>query len=384
MGKVIKSISLLILLIPFGIKAIGTNGSTGAITPSGSSSGATCKSGSYWAGSVAKPPLEAVRITFYDTKGKQLGNTIDLWDKTYVYNNAKCDTSTPYKKCSVSTQFIEGTPSKIDYVNGVNTQLVKGPYSYYVDTRYDAKTDSPLIYTADGREKAFKAYFTNADNIQKIMAVAGVKNINAQTSAEYNIILEPVWKVTHCTSNAQGVYSVADFAKFFPDNNFTLNCKFPRSLRLSTTVTLYGKTYTAPAARTCKDVPKTNYTKAEQYSTLGVGMFLIYGDEVCKGNCAGNYYKIVYRTLDLGNPFLGIDGKGRTLSTESNWYGKQNTIDSQVYEKKPLYTVTLTPSKIKQIRSDNVSKNINYSNILAKYNEGATFSNSQFKKDFGL
>ena len=69
--------------------------------------------------------------------------------------------------------------------------------------------------------------------------------------------------------------------------------------------------------------------------------------------------KLVFRPIDLSNPFPGYDGTGRTPG--SNWTTddiKEYITDRQdVYTKEPLYTVTLTPTKIKEIREYNKSNN---------------------------
>lgn len=65
--------------------------------------------------------------------------------------------------------------------------------------------------------------------------------------------------------------------------------------------------------------------------------------------------KLVYRPIDLSNPFPGINGTGRTAG--SNWstadIRKYITNRQDVYTKTPLYSITLTPAVIKQIRSYN-------------------------------
>ncbi len=64
---------------------------------------------------------------------------------------------------------------------------------------------------------------------------------------------------------------------------------------------------------------------------------------------------LVYRPIDLSNPFPGSSGVGR--NSGANWseenVKKYITDRQDVYEKKPLYSVTLTPSVIKQIRQYN-------------------------------
>ncbi len=65
--------------------------------------------------------------------------------------------------------------------------------------------------------------------------------------------------------------------------------------------------------------------------------------------------KLVFRPIDLSNPFPGYNGTGRVSG--SNWttedIKKYITDRQDVYTKEPLYTVTLTPTKIKEIREYN-------------------------------
>lgn len=69
---------------------------------------------------------------------------------------------------------------------------------------------------------------------------------------------------------------------------------------------------------------------------------------------------LIYRVIDLDNPFPGTDGRGRTPGV--NWMGKEDVITnnrnmegSAIYNKdvEPLYSMTLTPALIKEIRAGN-------------------------------
>ena len=67
-------------------------------------------------------------------------------------------------------------------------------------------------------------------------------------------------------------------------------------------------------------------------------------------------YELVFRPISLSNPFPGTNGKGRTPNSKV-W--DTNKIDTYIknrqdtYTKKPLYSITLTPSQIKNIRTYN-------------------------------
>lgn len=67
---------------------------------------------------------------------------------------------------------------------------------------------------------------------------------------------------------------------------------------------------------------------------------------------------VIYRVIDLDNPFPGSDGNAREPG--ENWVGKEDLIKTNrdangmgVYSLEPLYSITLTPAAIKEIRKDN-------------------------------
>jgi len=128
-----------------------------------------------------------------------------------------------------------------------------------------------------------------------------------------------------------------------------------------------------------KELTERLTEKTEDNGYYGYGMMIVTGKEV--EGYKGNKFQIVYRTIDLKNPFLTITGVKRTLSEDSNWYNKTDLIDENVYKNDPFLIVTLTPTTIKSIREDN--KSIDYSEISIKsydifknkYNDIFTFNN---------
>lgn len=85
---------------------------------------------------------------------------------------------------------------------------------------------------------------------------------------------------------------------------------------------------------------------------------------------------IIYRPIDLSNPFPGKDGEGRKIGY--NWRVDDDISDSyknnvekyitsrqDVYSKTPLYSVTLTPSIIKEIRKYNKDNDYGDNNTLS-------------------
>lgn len=84
-----------------------------------------------------------------------------------------------------------------------------------------------------------------------------------------------------------------------------------------------------------------------------------------KGTCPED--NIVYRTIDLNNPFPGKDGDGRTPG--SNWNSttlieNKITKTTNAYNETPIYKITLTPSTIKEIREYNDNHDyLDYENL---------------------
>lgn len=85
---------------------------------------------------------------------------------------------------------------------------------------------------------------------------------------------------------------------------------------------------------------------------------------------------IIYRVIDLDNPFPGTDAEGRTPGV--NWIGHEDIITnnrevdgSAIYNSgvEPLYSMTLTPALIKEIRSENYSTFFGYTSSMM-YPEG--------------
>ncbi|MBP3460817.1 MAG: hypothetical protein J6K21_00205 [Bacilli bacterium] len=124
----------------------------------------------------------------------------------------------------------------------------------------------------------------------------------------------------------------------------------------------------------------SNITEALNNGTINAGD-VDRAFNACKETvCPGSNQKIIYRVIDLNNPFPGKSNKGlvsgfsnggRGRKPGSNWDSEEivknkilNAREAKGYElynKEPLYVITLTPSDIKNIRKYN--KNNKYSNF---------------------
>ncbi len=114
---------------------------------------------------------------------------------------------------------------------------------------------------------------------------------------------------------------------------------------------------------------KTNFINTEDYtkiifdnktsnSTIG---------EACNFDIEVKDYELVFRPISLSDPFPGSNGKGRTPNSKvwtSEKIGRYISSRKDAYTKKPLYSVTLTSSQIKNIRKYN--KNHKYDDFNLK------------------
>lgn len=96
-------------------------------------------------------------------------------------------------------------------------------------------------------------------------------------------------------------------------------------------------------------------------------------------------YELVFRPISLSNPFPGSNGKGRTPNSKV-WTTKKietyikNRQDA--YTKKPLYSVTLTSSQIKNIRKYNKSHKYDDFNLKCVGSKTGTACYSSFIRTY--
>ena len=290
-------------------------------------------------------------------------------------------------------EFAEYFMQKYNYKYKCST----GQYYICSSDKGGAIKDGPLFYTVQNASKqTLKNYFRTPEVVKRYLHLAHADELIDIEVGEYQMLLEPVQSLTTCTSSAySGYYTVSDLGyiyKKIKKVNFNDSTKrWPGKLAISSNATISGYTFKATNVLTSKGSeryfePNEFYTpnKSESGDLLGIGMAVVNGKEVCYPHCKSSTqkYKIVYRTIDLNNPFLGLDGKSRTIEKDSNWYENEKTINAKIYQGTPIYTVTLGPTKMKEIRKD--TSKINYLTIMSKYKSGDTFANSKFKKDFGL
>lgn len=109
--------------------------------------------------------------------------------------------------------------------------------------------------------------------------------------------------------------------------------------------------------------------------------------------------RIKFRTISLSNPFPARDGTSRLPG--SNWLDKKNYVydyitnnrgveADEIYNKEPIYSITLTPSLMRKIRKYNKDNHYNFNNISSKnmlnivYDTNAGYmKESNFLKELG-
>lgn len=120
------------------------------------------------------------------------------------------------------------------------------------------------------------------------------------------------------------------------------------------------------------EVAKENINKAMEYCS----------PKVCNYN---NSAVIIYRQIDINNPFPGRNGSGRIPG--SNW-SSNPVIKTKITETKkdnPLYVIRLTPSDMKNIRSYNVRNtydDFNMKCLSKNKGENCSLYTSKFLNDY--
>lgn len=159
MKKVLIIIMILLLLMPT-IKAADYNSNmTGiTVTPSKNSGDESCNSSNYWIGATQAPyKFQGLRISFYDEKGKQVGNTFDSWDwgKYYEQNylsktkfdsyNSDHDEKLTVKKIDTILEIVNNVEAEYEKVKELN-KIESSHESYIkIQTEYNKIKDYSLL-----------------------------------------------------------------------------------------------------------------------------------------------------------------------------------------------------------------------------------------------
>jgi len=406
MKKIFKIIILLIFMPTIVLAGREGNATGGQLIGGPSSSGPSNSKYDcvYILGLAEYYGVYGVRVTFFSENGdvapalmgQGQSYSVDVWR----WNSNKAQGTISGEKIygfeprTMQVRHGRDYYSRIEYINGKDFYVKYGAYDFYYDTeasKFNPVKGDPLAYLKYQDRTYFKEYFTDENVVKRYAKLANAK-VDFQ-SGKYFILIEPLLVLDRMpcardrSGGVTGRYTSAELGMLKKegyntfDNNTLRTTIFFKALRLESSADV-GKYKFNLVEGFSEATNKRNYKPEYVFGQYGYGMSVITGEEVCKEKCGGQPYKIIYRTIDMANPFLGIDGKKRTLTPESNWYGKEDTINTNVYQGTPKYVIKLTPSTIKQIKNDN--KKVEYSEIFKKYNADDLFSNSTFKKKFNL
>ena len=411
--KKIRKLLILLFVFPTMVLAgssLEGNMTGGSITPSpgggggGSNPNYNCV---YYFGYSGKSYMtNGLRVTFFDENGKQVGNTVDVWywlpkfETEFNWNSNYVSTNSYGFKVyrSTSTRF---TPyvSKYEYVKGREFKIMNigNPYTYYYDdqSRFfkDPKgnyENSPFLYyfNTNGRNQNYlKEYFTTPSVMERYMKLAEVDKSIDISLGNYVVTLEPMISLSRMTCSSKtsyvGRYTITEIAKLgglnkiYIDNNTLSNT----SKMLYLEKDLKIGTYIFKAPKQVESMKRNNVKNL--LNDQGIAIAAINGSEVCYPNCKSDRkYKVVYHHINLTNPFVySKTGEVRKLDPNSNWYDKEDTIDTNIYSKTPFITVTLNPADITKIREYNSKigfKEFGCSNFKNSFLK--IFSNTNFCK----
>ena len=133
-------------------------------------------------------------------------------------------------------------------------------------------------------------------------------------------------------------------------------------------------------------IPQVSFNSASNTTEIYFKNESVSGDPTksCKFNINIKDYELVFRPISLSDPFPGFNGKGRTPNSKV-W--TTSNIDTYIkkrqdaYTKKPLYSVTLTPIQIQNIRGYNKTHKYDDFNLKCVGSKTGTACYSIFLRD---
>lgn len=281
------------------------------------------------------------KIICYDNIKYDFSNTInslnDVEAKIHSYMDIKNGTVTITRYCYVSTK-TQGYDSMIEFANNFDDyNNLKIPINIFGTTVDLEKKENDIEEdTSEGKNLVNRFGRYEGVYIVRNTITFGYKNNNSKIY----IKSDPTKK------DSEYIDSYIDFS----------NVSYGYSTKLLENAK-DGKTYNLNSMNTIlhMNVNSSSGGKKCEFKTK------IAGDA---------QEKIKFRTISLNNPFPSRDASSRLPG--SNWLGADNYVrtyinhnrgvnGSEVYNKEPIYTITLTPSQMIKIREYN--KKHNYSDI---------------------
>ena len=280
--------------------------------------------------------------------------------KISCYDNIKYDFSNIINKLN-SSNYEAKAHSYVDIGNGVVTV-----------TRYcQIRMNEALYDSAIDFAKNFEDY----EKMKIPLNIFG-ETINLET-IEKNIEIDTS-KITNKFSVINGIYEIKNTITFgYKNNNSKIYIKSDPTKKDSEYIDSYidfsnvSYGYSTKLLENATDGKTYNLNSKNIIFHMNVNSSS--GGKKCefKTKIAGDAQeKIKFRTISLNNPFPSRDASSRLPG--SNWLGADNYVrtyinhnrgvnGSEVYNKEPIYTITLTPSQMIKIREYN--KKHNYSDL---------------------
>lgn len=294
----------------------------------------------------SEPKISILGNASYSTGATIYGVEYTNVSATVQYNFTKSNISNNYiniltaKKITDNSSLKESKAYKSlekDHI-GLSTQAPTGTYQNNI-----------LINDLDGAIKNMTQSSSNSKNVNNVNSdvSTGICNftwrIVTKTIASCNEEYQKLLK------NFNQVHSVVGYFGSYINNKSL--CSISVFLGKMTKGTCSGIA-NMNGTITTTFMPEENVTKI-QFNNYGVKGNT---NASCDFDIEVKDYELIFRPISLSDPFPGSNGKGRTPNSKV-W--DTNKIDTYIknrqdaYTKKPLYSVTLTPSQIQKIRGYN-------------------------------
>ena len=316
---------------------------------------------------------------------------------------------------------------KVNFLNENNYQFVNSSKNITENNKSTGKTSYGTNYTSLNFSVLYNYSYVN-DSLNKYIKIQNAQGGINKINSEYKTMTQDInFKISMDTnpgtystsisldgldSNVSNITNGTDYQKQLTTTGGTSYCRINyeesnidigycktkfNNLKENGTVEGYDAswnnnlceieiTYSGFTETACDGISKSNIAIKTNYFTSGNTTKLKFVNNSASSNisCSFNIEVgkkiediLIYRPIDLSNPFPGKNGKGRTAG--SNWSKSDitNYITSRqdAYTKQPMYSFTLTPSNIKTIREYNKKHTYDDFNLECKGEGTACFSN---------
>ena len=322
--------------------------------------------------------------------GSKITNYVCKYTVADTTDDCICPEGTKYAGVKVSEIIDECSKeiTNVDYnYNNTCSELQEKICNYEISK--DITGEDIVIYCRGG--EAENEYCTNVTTNEEVSIKECLENGNSRYNCEVkagcirNVCPEGNCCTGNCKWNYKKIGSVTYGIYTCNNNGTSKNCDF----------TVYCNKENICTSQSADTCVKTQLGIDIVTGTLyGISTAkLEYAIKACENTICGSTEKIIFRTIDLQNPFPGnannrtktgfslTDSRSRTPG--ENWNGTTTANDNilnargvkgyAIYSKEPLITITLTPSDIKKIRNYNATHS--YDNFNLKCVNDASSAN---------